>query len=36
LFLPALWLLAGDLVLREFFPEDTHALLDDWATISNR
>jgi hypothetical protein len=30
-FLPALWLLAGDLVLREYFPEDTHALLDDWA-----
>jgi hypothetical protein len=30
-FLPAVWLLAGDLVLREYFPEDTHALLDDWA-----
>jgi cbb3-type cytochrome oxidase subunit 3 len=30
-FLPALWLLAGDLVLREYFPEDTHALVDDWA-----
>jgi hypothetical protein len=31
LFLPALWLLAGDLVLREYWPEDTHALVDDWA-----
>ncbi len=30
-FLPALWLLGGDLILREYFPEDTHALLDDWA-----
>jgi cbb3-type cytochrome oxidase subunit 3 len=30
-FLPALWLLAGDLVLREYWPEDTHALVDDWA-----
>jgi surface polysaccharide O-acyltransferase-like enzyme len=30
-FLPALWLLAGDLALRPFFPDDTHALVDDWA-----
>ncbi|CAA9278098.1 MAG: Putative inner membrane protein [uncultured Cytophagales bacterium] len=30
-FLPAAWLLAGDLVLRPYFPDDTHALVDDWA-----
>ncbi len=33
-FLPAIAILLTQLVLRPFFPEDTHALIDDWAYFS--